>query len=215
MLMSGVTCSLRFPGQLNADLRKLAVNLIPFPRMHFFVGALAPLTSRGSQPYCAQSPADLVWQLFDDKNKMSACNPRRGAYLAGSMHFRGELSSWDVEEQVRFVQARHSSYFVEWIPSNLMVGLCDIPPRGLKTSATFVANTTAFREPLCTIDGQFSRLYARRVFVHWYVNEGLETVEFDEARSNFTDLIQEYEMYETVGVEEWDDSDYEDNDHDE
>ena len=38
--MSGVTCCLRFPGQLNADLRKLAVNLIPFPRLHFFmVGA--------------------------------------------------------------------------------------------------------------------------------------------------------------------------------
>jgi hypothetical protein len=30
--MSGCTCCLRFPGQLNSDLRKLAVNLIPFPR---------------------------------------------------------------------------------------------------------------------------------------------------------------------------------------
>ena len=36
-VMSGVTCCLRFPGQLNADLRKLAVNLIPFPRLHFFM----------------------------------------------------------------------------------------------------------------------------------------------------------------------------------
>merc|ERR1719456_1811178 len=32
--MSGVTCCLRFPGQLNCDLRKIAVNLIPFPRAH-------------------------------------------------------------------------------------------------------------------------------------------------------------------------------------
>ena len=30
--MSGVTTSLRFPGQLNADLRKLAVNMVPFHR---------------------------------------------------------------------------------------------------------------------------------------------------------------------------------------
>jgi hypothetical protein len=29
--MCGTTCSLRFPGQLNCDLRKLAVNMIPFP----------------------------------------------------------------------------------------------------------------------------------------------------------------------------------------
>jgi tubulin beta len=29
----GTTCSLRFPGQLNCDLRKLAVNMVPFPRL--------------------------------------------------------------------------------------------------------------------------------------------------------------------------------------
>ncbi len=50
-VMSGVTCCLRFPGQLNADLRKLAVNLIPFPRLHFFMVGFTPLTSRGSQQY--------------------------------------------------------------------------------------------------------------------------------------------------------------------
>merc|ERR1719362_1847700 len=31
LTMSGVTTCLRFPGQLNADLRKLAVNMVPFP----------------------------------------------------------------------------------------------------------------------------------------------------------------------------------------
>ncbi len=30
---AGITCSLRFPGQLNSDLRKLAVNLVPFIRL--------------------------------------------------------------------------------------------------------------------------------------------------------------------------------------
>ena len=41
-VMSGITCCLRFPGQLNADLRKLAVNLVPFPRLHFFMVGFAP-----------------------------------------------------------------------------------------------------------------------------------------------------------------------------
>ncbi|PNF17485.1 Tubulin beta-1 chain [Cryptotermes secundus] len=45
----GVNTSLRFPGQLNADLRKLAVNMVPFPHLHFFMPGFAPLTSRGSQ----------------------------------------------------------------------------------------------------------------------------------------------------------------------
>merc|ERR1712136_354248 len=44
--MSGITCSLRFPGKLNGDLRKLGVNLVPFPRLHFFLVSQAPLLSK-------------------------------------------------------------------------------------------------------------------------------------------------------------------------
>ncbi|KAK2089544.1 Tubulin beta 8B [Saguinus oedipus] len=33
--MSGVTTCLRFPGQLKAHLQKLAVNMVPFPQLHF------------------------------------------------------------------------------------------------------------------------------------------------------------------------------------
>merc|ERR1712037_403983 len=49
LTMSGVTTCLRFPGQLNADLRKLAVNMVPFPRLHFFIPGFAP-------PHCSWQP---------------------------------------------------------------------------------------------------------------------------------------------------------------
>ena len=51
-------------GQLNSDLRKLAVNLIPFPRLHFFMVGFAPLTSRGSQQYRALSVPELTQQVL-------------------------------------------------------------------------------------------------------------------------------------------------------
>ena len=76
--MSGVTTCLRFPGQLNADLRKLAVNMVPFPRLHFFMPGFAPLTSRGSQQYRALTVPELTQQMFDAKNMMAACDPRHG-----------------------------------------------------------------------------------------------------------------------------------------
>ena len=63
--MSGVTCCLRFPGQLNCDLRKIAVNLVPFPRLHFFMTGFAPLTSRGSQQYRALTVPELTQQRLD------------------------------------------------------------------------------------------------------------------------------------------------------
>jgi tubulin beta len=46
--LSGVTCCFCFPDQLNSDLRKLAFNFIPFPRLHFFMTNFVPLTSHGS-----------------------------------------------------------------------------------------------------------------------------------------------------------------------
>ena len=67
--MSGVTCCLRFPGQLNCDLRKIAVNLVPFPRLHFFMTGFAPLTSRGSQQYRALTVPELTQQILD-KNEL-------------------------------------------------------------------------------------------------------------------------------------------------
>merc|ERR1711966_480562 len=67
----GTTCCLRFPGQLNCDLRKLAVNMVPFPRLHFFMVGFAPLTSRGSQQYRALTVPELTQQQFDAKNMMA------------------------------------------------------------------------------------------------------------------------------------------------
>lgn len=61
--MSGLTTCLRFPGQLNADLRKLAVNMVPFPRLHFFIPGFAPLTPRGHEVYRQLSVADLTKQV--------------------------------------------------------------------------------------------------------------------------------------------------------
>ena len=57
-----------------ADLRKLAVNLIPFPRLHFFMVGFTPLTSRGSQQYRALSVPELTQQMWDAKNMM--CGPQ-------------------------------------------------------------------------------------------------------------------------------------------
>ena len=94
--MSGITTCFRFPGQLNADLRKLAVNMVPFPRLHFFMPGFAPLTSRGSQQYRALTVPELVSQMFDAKNMMTASDPRHGRYLTAAAIFRGRMSMKEV-----------------------------------------------------------------------------------------------------------------------
>ena len=127
--MSGITICLKFPGQLNADLRKLAVIMVPFPRLHFFILGFAPLTSRGSQQYRALTVPELTQQMFDAKNMMAACDPHHGRYLTCSTLFRGHMSMKEVDEQMLNVQNKNSSYFVEWIPNSTKTAVCDIPPQ--------------------------------------------------------------------------------------
>lgn len=62
-VMSGVTCSLRFPGQLNSDLRKLSVNLVPFPRLHFFQVGYAPLSAPNAKSFTPLNINELTSQL--------------------------------------------------------------------------------------------------------------------------------------------------------
>ena len=201
-VMSGVTCCLRFPGQLNADLRKLAVNLVPFPRLHFFMVGFTPLTSRGSQQYRALTVPELTQQMWDAKNMMCAADPRHGRYLTASALFRGRMSTKEVDEQLINVQNKNSSYFVEWIPNNVKSSVCDIPPKGLKLSATFIGNSTAVQEMFKRVSEQFTSMFRRKAFLHWYTGEGMDEMEFTEAESNMNDLVSEYQQYQDATAEE-------------
>ncbi|TYJ26593.1 hypothetical protein E1A91_A07G130700v1 [Gossypium mustelinum] len=195
--MSGVTCCLRFPGQLNSDLRKLAVNLIPFPRLHFFM-------------YRSLTVPELTQQMWDAKNMMCAADPRHGRYLTASAMFRGKMSTKEVDEQMINVQNKNSSYFVEWIPNNVKSSVCDIPPRALSMASTFVGNSTSIQEMFRRVSEQFTAMFRRKAFLHWYTGEGMDEMEFTEAESNMNDLVSEYQQYQDATAE--DELEYEDED---
>ncbi|KAH7230763.1 beta tubulin, partial [Fusarium solani] len=188
-VMSGVSTSLRFPGQLNSDLRKMAVNMVPFPRLHFFMVGFAPLTSRGSHSFSAVSVPELTQQMFDPKNMMASSDFRNGRYLTCSAIFRGKVSAKEVEDQMHKVQQKNSAYFVEWIPNNVQTTLCSVPPQGLKMSSTFVGNSTAIQEIFKRVGQQFTAMFRRKAFLHWYTGEGMDEMEFTEAESNMNDLV--------------------------
>jgi len=200
--MSGITCCLRFPGQLNSDLRKTAVNLVPFPRLHFFMVGFAPLTARTSQAFRALTVPELTQQMFDSKNMMCASDPRHGRYLTAAAMFRGKMSTKEVDEQMLNVQNKNSTYFVEWIPNNIKSSVCDIAPKALKMAATFVGNSTSIQEMFKRVSEQFGLMFRRKAFLHWYTGEGMDEMEFTEAESNMNDLVSEYQQYQEASVDD-------------
>jgi len=93
-------------------------------------------------------------------------------------------------------------FFVEWIPNNIKSSVCDIPPEGLKMSATFIGNSTSIQEMFKRVSDQFTLMFRRKAFLHWYTGEGMDEMEFTEAESNMNDLVAEYQQYQEAGPDE-------------
>ena len=70
------------------------------------------------------------------------------------------------------------------LPNNVKASVCDIPPKGLKMAVTFLGNTTAIQEMFKRVSEQFTAMFRRKAFLHWYTGEGMDEMEFTEAESN-------------------------------
>lgn len=192
MTMAGITTCFRYPGQLNTDLRKIMTNMVPYPRLHFFIPGFAPLSSRLSQEYCKITPSDLIKQIFDCRSQMAAIDNSEGRYLTCAAIFRGLVSSKEIEEQLMGYQEKNSDLFINWVPNNIKMAICDIPPRGFNLSATFISNTTAIQCVFQRLMVQYQSMFNKRAFVHWYTGEGMEEFEFIGAQEGVQSLIDEY-----------------------
>ncbi|CAF1032027.1 unnamed protein product [Adineta ricciae] len=129
-VMIGVTACFRFPGQLNMDLRKLAVNMIPFPALHFLMTSLSPIQTNSYQNLTEQSLCKIAH--------------------------------------------------------------CDIPPKGLPRSVTGISNHTGIVQRFDYFLQPFKKLFQRRAFIHWFIDEGMEEIEISEAGNRIDDLIKQY-----------------------
>merc|ERR1712141_806514 len=205
----GITASLRFPGKLNGDLRKLGVNLVPFPRLHFFLVSQAPLFKKESSGMVNINVQELTTQAFSARNFYSNVKPDDGKYLASSFVFRGNMTTNDVDENMDKLQNKQADDFVEWIPNNIRSSIVETPPVTSTMSATFIANTTALKGIFQRLATQFGAMYRRKAFLHWYKGEGMDEMEFQEADKNVRDLITEYQDKQDATYEEEEDSEEE------
>src|ERR1700712_773690 len=101
-----------------------------------------------------------------------------------------------------------SSLLVQSAYSVLFVVLLCI---GLKMSTTFIGNSTSIQEMFKRVSEQFTLMFRRKAFLHWYTGEGMDEMEFTEAESNMNDLVSEYQQYQDATAE---DEEFEDEEED-
>ena len=92
----GATCSYRFAGHLNRDMRSLGMNMSPFPRLHFLSTSCAPIMGRESSNCKHLTISELTQNVFDEN--FSCANPKFGKYLAASILYRGKVSVREIQD---------------------------------------------------------------------------------------------------------------------
>merc|ERR1711973_1075572 len=221
-VISSMTASLRFDGELNVDLGEFQTNLVPFPRLHFMTTSLAPVISEKKKDHEAQTVREITDHVFQPVNmlvKYADFDPVEDKYMAISINYRGEIKSKEANSTVQWLKQNNKVSFVEWCPTGFKIGLNDEPAAEIdddvmayaKKNVTMIGNNVAVSRVFTErITKKYDMMYSQRAFVHWYVGEGMEEGEFSEAREDlgllekdYLDVVTEQASDEVGGDEEF------------
>lgn len=200
-VLSGITASLRFNGSLNVDLDDFQTNLVPFPRIHFPIASFAPIMNITKETYEPATVADITQQVFDSSHLMMKCDLTVGKFMACCMLYRGDVVAKDINSAIQAIKNQRMIQFVNWCPTGFKIGNNNKPPVSVPYSelsssirgVSMLAATTAIQGVFGALNRKFDMMYQKRAFLHWYLDEGMEMYEFDEARTNLATLEKDYE----------------------
>nr|XP_039268620.1 tubulin epsilon chain-like [Styela clava] len=193
-----MTSSSRFEGSLNVDLNEIAMNLVPFPKMHYLISSVAPLYISKDVGLPPRRLDQAFGDLFTKDHQLVTADPARSLYLACALMVRGsDVSVSDLRRNIDKLKANLN--FVPWNMEGWKTGLCNFPPVGQPYSLLCLSNNTCVQHAFRNLRERFSKLYKRKAHVHHYERvDGFDLSLFDEGRESLNSVIAEYQEMENI-----------------
>lgn len=174
-------------------LSEFKTNLIPFTRIRHVIPSYAPLTTKSRSYYHRMNVTDITRSAFDEENTfLSVGDLKTSQFISACLLYRGDVSRREANQAKNTILDEYQ--FVDWAPNGIKLNIQNrghtrsTPPK----SVTMLGINTALKDNLYTMNNKFDMLLQKRAFMHWYLMEGMEELEFYDARDELLALEQDY-----------------------
>lgn len=212
--ISSMTSAFRFKGSLNADMKELCTNLVPYPRIHFVRSAYAPMFPEFKRFHSISSVSEITNTVFNPQQSMLSFTGKE-KYIVSSLMYKGDVTPSFVTEALQEIRNSKAVHYVDYSPIGVKAGISSQSPAVLPEddlgsaprSVCNIVNSTAMGKVFSVISKKFDKMYAKRAFVHSFVGVGLESGEMSECREDMAALEKDYEE---IGMETEDENEQDD-----
>lgn len=200
-VLTGLTASMRFSGFLTVEisLRELLTNLVPQPSLHFLMCAFAPLTPPDRSKFEEMNVEDMIRSLFANDSVFAACSPMEGRFLSTAVLYRGIMEDKPLAD-ASLAAVKETLPLTYWIPTAFKIGYVEQAGMNHRKSMVMLANNTEISRVLDRICVNFDKLWQRKAFANWYLNEGMSEQQINDMRASVQELIQLYQVAEESGA---------------
>ncbi|MFZ4766524.1 MAG: tubulin beta chain [Roseimicrobium sp.] len=200
-VLAGLTASMRFSGFLTVEisLRELLTNLVPQPSLHFLMCAFAPLTPPDRSKFEEMQVEDMIKSLFANDSVFAACSPMEGRFLSTAVLYRGIMED-KPQADASLAAVKETLPLTYWIPTAFKIGYVEQAGSNHRKSMVMLANNTEISRVLDRICHNFDKLWQRKAFANWYLNEGMSEQQINDMRASVQELIQLYQVAEESGA---------------
>ncbi|CAD8200186.1 unnamed protein product [Paramecium octaurelia] len=174
------TASYRFPGFINGGMKKLALNLIPFPRLHFFQPSYMIINQRN---WNITNILDKQYKLCNFENNLPS------EYLSYQIQLRGNC--FEIPDSKSLLIRKENIYQIPDLDTHYRVHT-SVQHIDHENIVGFLGNSNGFKNYLKYYQEDFTKMFRRKAFVYTYQKIGMDEMEFTEAECNINDLISEY-----------------------
>lgn len=199
--LAGLTASMRFSGFLTVEisLREMLTNLVPQPSLHFLMLSFAPLTPPDRSKFEELGVEDMIRSLFSNDSVFAACSPMEGRFLSTAVLYRGTMDD-KPQADAALASMREQLPLTYWIPTAFKIGYVEQAGVSHRKSMVLLANNTEIARVLDRICHNFDKLWQRKAFGNWYLNEGMSEDQINALRASAQELIQSYQVAEESGA---------------